>query len=326
MKKWIVVIVLAVVGFSVWFLYFADDGVQLNPISEVVRRELPYEKYSFERMVERKDGVSEIVKEELMEEFDDYSSYLFSFVSEGKRITGQLNVPDGVGPFPVVVMLRGYVDPESYVTGVGTKNAAGYFANKGFLTVAPDFLGYGGSDDPDEDTIGARVRRPATVLDLIVSLDNLTEADTSQLFMWGHSNGGQIALSVLEVLGKRGVVIPTTLWAPVSKPFPYSILYYTDEYDDRGKAIRKVIANFEKDYDVDLFSIDMYFNWLNSPLQIHQGTADDAVPSEWSDEFVELLNEMEKDVDYYVYSGADHNMRPVWDTVVARDLRFYRDN
>ncbi len=149
----------------------------------------------------------------------------------------------------------------------------------------------------------------------------MPNANLEKIFIWGHSNGGQIALSMLEITGKS---FPTTLWAPVSKPFPYSILYYTDEYDDRGRALRKVIAGFEQDYNVDNFSIDQYLDLINAPMQIHQGLNDDAVPFEWSNELIEKLNELEKDVTYYTYPSADHNLRPNWNTVIQRDLIFFQ--
>jgi dipeptidyl aminopeptidase/acylaminoacyl peptidase len=109
----------------------------------------------------------------------------------------------------------------------------------------------------------------------------------------------------------------------VSKPFPYSILYYTDESDDQGKALRKALASFEANYDVFDFSIDNYYDWIGAHLQLHQGTADDAVPVEWSGELVTRLESKGKHLTYYTYPGTDHNLRPSWDTVITRDLKFF---
>jgi len=36
------------------------------------------------------------------------------------------------------------------------------------------------------------------------------------------------------------------LWNPVSKLFPYSILYYTDSFEDKGKALRASLAKLDK--------------------------------------------------------------------------------
>ncbi len=295
----------------------------LNPKGErPVRKEQPYDKYSFERLAQRGGVASKI------EEVGDK----FYYFSEGKRISGQVHRPQ-TEIKGVVIMARGYVEKEVYKTGTGTKNAAAYYAKQGYKTYAPDFSGYGESDPPvgeagpeDENALGARLVKPVEILDLIASLPQ-----DMPIYLWGHSNGGQIMLSVAEILGKRepslqgdsSQVRGVTLWAPVSKPFPYNILYYTDEAEDRGKWLRSEIAKFEKDYDVFDYSIDLYMEWINIPIQIHQGTVDDSVPKKWSDELVTNLEKKEKGVIYYIYPGSDHNLRPGWDAVVERDVTFF---
>jgi dipeptidyl aminopeptidase/acylaminoacyl peptidase len=274
--------------------------------------EKPLEKYSFPELRRQVLQGSEI---EL-----DLDKQLFFYEVEERKISGQIHMPEGEGQFPVVIMIRGYVDREMYQTGVGTSRVAGVLAKNGYITLAPDFLGYGQSDMPPENPLHERFMRPAQILELIASVKNLDKANKERIFMWGHSNGGQIALSVLEISGKK---IPTSLWAPVSKPFPYSILYYTDEFDDLGKALRKVVAGFEAQYEAEEYSIDSYYDWIEAQIQIHQGTADEAVALEWSQELEKRLKELDKDVRLYVYPGADHNLLRGWDEAVGRDLEFF---
>jgi dipeptidyl aminopeptidase/acylaminoacyl peptidase len=102
-------------------------------------------------------------------------------------------------------------------------------------------------------------------------------------------------------------------------------LYYTDESEDGGKALRKVIADFENTYDVFDFSIDKYFNRITAPIQVHQGTADASVPEMWSTNLVKTLEDKQISVNYYIYPGADHNLRPSWDSAVARSLAFFKE-
>ena len=128
-------------------------------------------------------------------------------------------------------------------------------------------------------------------------------------------------MSVLEISQEN---YPTTLWAPVSQFFPYDILYYTDEFDDKGKALRQSLAEFEKDYDVSKYSFDEHLDWIQAPVLIHQGTKDESIPVKWSDNLVARLKKLEKEVGYYLYSGADHNFKGAWQTVVQRDLRFFQ--
>jgi dipeptidyl aminopeptidase/acylaminoacyl peptidase len=283
----------------------------------------PLLKYTFDSLRQSHPSLSPIQLDSILISSPYYTSYLFTFTTEGKRMSGQLNVPTTATPsagFPVIVMIRGFVDPGIYQTGVGTKNAAAYFASHGFATLSPDFLGYGQSDPPAADSIAARLEKPKNVLDLIASIPSLKFINSDRLGLWGHSNGGQIALSVLEITGKP---IPTSLWAPVSKGFPYSILYYTDESDDQGKALRKVLADFEVNYDVFDFSIDRFIGYITAPILVHQGTADDAVPLEWSKALVDAIKVKNQDITLFIYPGADHNLRPAWDTVVARDVDFF---
>lgn len=299
-----------------------------SPISIVKPR--PLDKYTIENLAKADIPAGKIEVGDILDKQPAYTSFLFSLYfsptidsSETKKVTGLLNLPNAAGPFPLIVMLRGYVDQERYITGDGTKKAAEVFAENGFITVAPDFLGYAGSDGEAGNIFEARFQTYVTVLSLIKSLNQIDTWDGKNIFIWSHSNGGQIALTLLEITGRD---FPTTLWAPVSKPFPYSVLYYTDESEDKGKLIRRELAKFEEQYEVELYSLSNYLDKINAPLQIHQGMADDAVPVAWSEELVKQLSSLNLRIDYLKYPDTDHNMKPSWDTAVSHDLRFFRSN
>lgn len=285
--------------------------------------EKPFDKYTVLNLEKYPAKASEIVKEKVLLADPQYTSYLVSFASNGKKVTGMMNVPLGDGPFPAIVMFRGYVDPTIYQTGVGTQRAAEVFAKNGFLTFAPDFFGYGESAKQAEDVLEERFQTYTVALDTLATVLNIEKADPGKVGIWGHSNGGQISLTVLEITQKA---YPTVLWAPVSKPFPYSVLYYTDESEDRGKLLRREIAKFETDYDANLYSITDYFDRIKAPIQLHQGGNDDAVPQKWSDELTKNLEKAKADVTYLTYPGADHNLMPSWNTVVERNIQFYQSH
>lgn len=287
----------------------------------------PLDKYSILNLSETSVKPSEITIEKTISESKNFNSYLFSINldptlkgKDNKKVTGLINLPNKDGKLPIILMLRGFVDQKTYTTGIGTQRAGEYFANNGFITIAPDFLGYGGSDTEASNIFESRFQTYTTSLTVLDSLSSISEWNQTDLFIWGHSNGGQIALTLLEITGKE---IPTVLWAPVSKPFPYSILYYTDESDDLGKLIRKELAGFEENYDVNEFSIHNYLNRIKAPLEIHQGTSDDAVPVTWTNDLVKNLEDLKVDVKYYKYPGADHNLQPNWSLAVQRSLNFF---
>lgn len=334
MKWWwaLFAVVVLVAAASVYWLFGLQSTRVVSPVVEKIL-EKPLDKYTIEKLSQREYD-SEIFLGEAVATTSAYTVYKFHFNSDGKRVTGLAHLPAGrqVFPnqkFPVVVQFRGYVDVETYQPGMGTRRTAEVLARSGFISLAPDFLGYGGSDNPSEDVFEARFETYTAALNLIAAADNGVtlpagrRVSTDNLGLWGHSNGGQIALTVLEISGGN---YPTTLWAPVSKPFPYSILYYTDEADDKGKALRKKLADFERDYDVFLYDTTRYLDRLSAPIQIHQGLADEAAPYRWSRELVENLRKMEKDVVYFEYPGADHNLSGSWDRVVTRDVEFFNQH
>jgi dipeptidyl aminopeptidase/acylaminoacyl peptidase len=297
---------------------FISSQATVSPLSKILEK--PLEKYSILRLSGRKYEGSQIVLDEATATTSAYTVYKFHYLSDGKKVTGVAHLPAGPEPaegFPVIVQFRGYIDREIYKPGDGTRHSAEVYAATGFISLAPDFLGFGGSDKPSTDVFEERFETYTTALNLLASVRTLPMADATKIGIWGHSNGGQIALTVLEIIGKP---VPATLWAPVSKPFPYSILYYTDDFDDHGKALRKKLADFEKDYNVELYSLTNYLDRITGPVQIHQGESDDAVPVSWSDALAKTLK-----APYFTYPGADHDFNSAWKTVVARDISFFTE-
>lgn len=315
----IIPLIAALAGYYVWI---HQEQTVLSPIVKMFEK--PLEKYAIERIGEQTIVPSQIILDEAVATGSAYTAYAFHFMVDGKKVTGLAHLPlrqEELQKVPVIVQFRGYVEREKFTSGEGTRRSAQVFAANGFISLAPDFLGYGGSDMPSIDVFEERFQTYWVGLHLLASIKSLSIADPDRVGVWGHSNGGQIALTILEATKRP---YPTSLWAPVTKPFPYSILYYTDEADDRGKALRKKLAEFEQDYDTDLYSLTTYIDRIQAPIQLHQGGKDDAVPQKWSDEFVESLKKNDRDVQYFIYPEADHNMTPSWSTVVNRDIEFFR--
>ncbi|QQG41344.1 MAG: prolyl oligopeptidase family serine peptidase [Candidatus Woesebacteria bacterium] len=310
-----------------------------NIISEI--RPRPLDKYAFENLSHARVDPSQIEIGRVIKDYPTFTSYEFSFnfdptLTNGpkKKVAGLINVPKDGGPYPVIVMFRGYVDQKQYVIGTGTQHAGEFFAQNGFITIAPDFLGYGNSDSEAGDIFESRFQTYTTALTLLKSMEALKtrslkvesndiDVDTHNIHIWGHSNGGQIALAVLEITGKA---YPTVLWAPNSAKFPYSILYYLDEASDEGKLVITKLADFMNDYDTTKYSIRSYFDKINpdTKMQIHQGLADDAVPVVWTESLVKKLKALKLNISYLKYPGADHNLTPSWQKAAENSVTFFK--
>jgi len=319
-------------------LYIFDGGF-FTKVIKIEQTPKPLLAYTFENLKKTNFPKSSITLGKVVSENDNSVSRIFYYSVPEKpnskvmeKVSGLMNIPKKSGNYPVIVMFRGFVPDDMYKPGIGTQPAASVFVSRGFITMAPDFLGYGESASPSADPFENRFQTYTTALALLSSLPSLNlslkpnylgtiSADLSKIGIWGHSNGGHIALSALAI---SGVTYPTVLWAPVSTSFPYSILYYTDESDDQGKALRQTLSGFEKIYNTDLFSPTNYYNLIKAPIEINQGTADQEVPVWWSDNLVTTLKKDGDSVQYITYPGADHNLLPLgWSDAVLNSIDFY---
>lgn len=337
MRKLLLLCAIFTIAISFYFYFVSRKTSFVNLVKAPVPTEKPLLAYTFEKLKQTRFSKSNIRLDRPYSETADSTSQIFYFETPKSpsdmtmdTVSGLMNIPKKPGVYPVIIMLRGFVPDEMFQPGVGTEHVAEAFSQHGFITLAPDFLGFGQSSPPSKDSFEARFQTYTTSLTLLSSLSTLNDglqasysgtitADLTKVGIWGHSNGGHIALSALALSGVR---YPTVLWAPVSKSFPYSILYYSDEADDHGKALRAVLANFEHDYNADLFSPINYFQWIKAPLSIYQGDIDAEVPQRWSQDLVTILKKEGVDTSYHSYHG-DHNMTPSWSEVVKDSIDFY---
>jgi dienelactone hydrolase len=312
-----------------WILDNTSPGI-ISPLVSSFTKTTPapavnrYAPLTFMALSERKYQ-SEIKLGMATRNEDKYTTFVFTYTSDGKAISGMANIPKGKGPFPVIVLLRGHVDREVYYIGHGTEKQANYYAEHGFLTLAPDFLGYGESDWEDQDILVARFTRPVTVLNLLAGINSLPQADSARIGLWGHSNGGQIALSVLEITGKN---YPTSLWAPVSLGFPESVLVYLGKEEEVGNPVKEKIEEFTgAGNDPKSYSIAEYWDRITSPFIIHQGTADELIETQWTKNLVSNLKKRMLEVNYYEYKAENHNFnlnKTTANILRQRDLEFFK--
>ncbi len=315
-------------GMIVW--YFLNQKPEIvSPLVTSFKKNLPspetdqYSQYSFEILAQKifEPGVIKVGPATRKEK--NFTTHVFTYQSDGKTISGMINVPAGQGKFPVIVLLRGYADQKTYHIGLGTERSANSLAEHGFLTLAPDFLGYGNSDFEDQNILLVRFYRPVEVLNLLASLASLPQADSGKIGLWGHSNGGQIALSILEITGKP---YPTSLWAPVSLGFPESVTVYLGEQEEVGNPVKERVEEFLKDNDPKKFSIAEYFHQIKAPFAVHQGAADELIKVEWTRSLVERLKKQGLAVDFFLYPRENHNFnlyQSTGDLLRQRDLDFF---
>jgi len=241
-----------------------------------------------------------------------YVSHLIEYPSDGLRIRGVMKVPRGTGPFPVVLLNHGYYAVTAYRSGSGTDNAGDFLARAGYLTLASDYRGFGGSEnDASGQNAGHRVEYAVDVLNLLAAVPSVPQADAARVGMWGHSMGGEIGLRVLEA--DRGQRLKGTVFgAPTSGDVRANNRFYA------GGAAPDVAEQIA----FQLSPIN-YISWIDSPVALHQGDRDREVDPQWTVQLRDALQGAGKAVEFFWYPGQDHNWSAGWGEITPRTLAFF---
>lgn len=267
-----------------------------------------------------------------MEQTPNFTRSLFAYRSDGLRITGMLNRPNGNGPFPIVVLVHGYYPLDVYQTGNGTKLAADYLANRGFMTLSPDLRSHAGSDDAPNLFRAGHV---IDVLNLIPLAQKLPDAKPGKIGLWGHSNGGAIAAKVMTVSNQIAAAL---IYSPASLTIAEDYQFRVDRSHDRegapGGRRTNVIDRVEIEFPVkpdeapDLYqrlSPLPYLQYVSAPVQIHWGTADETVPRKWPEDLYNGLKAAGKQVEWFEYAGQPHSFQGQGNQVyLQRMVEFFR--
>ncbi len=244
--------------------------------------------------------------EKTLAQSDPYTSYLISYPSDNLKIYGVMNIPQGEGPFPIIVLNHGYYSPTEFKSGDGTRNIADILVPEGYITLASDYRGHGNSENDSGNRGGHRPEYAIDVLNLIASIKNIPQADTNRIGMWGHSMGGEVSLRTAEVTDKVKAIV---LWAPTS----------ADAADNLGFYGRTNKGSVSINPSLKSVSPINYLTYLTAPISIHQGLEDTEVNPEWSRELNTALKKEGKQVEYFEYEGQDHNFRNLgWDLIAER--------
>jgi dipeptidyl aminopeptidase/acylaminoacyl peptidase len=284
---------------------------------------------------------SPIIIEETLEPGSNYNRYIASYKSEGLKIFALLTVPMGEKPktgWPVVIFNHGYIPPEQYRT---TERYVAYtdaFSRNGYIVFRSDYRGHGSSEGKPE---GAYYSPAYTVdvLNALASIKKYPEADQSRIGMWGHSMGGTVTLRSMVVSKDikagviwAGVVVDyqdlTNNWhhpdiGNTPRPFVPSQREQATRRPGRQQLVQKY-GDFSKNPQFwNSIAPINYVQDLSGPLQLHHGTADEEVPLLFSQRLDEAMKKAGKQVEFYTYDGADHNISQYVDLALERSVEFF---
>jgi uncharacterized protein len=260
------------------------------------------------------------------EEGSNYTAWVIAYQGDGLRLTGLMAVPHGEGPFPVAIFNHGYFPFDEYDTGYDTLREVRYMAQAGYLTLAPDYRNYAGSDEGDY------IFEPGYVHDvrnLIEALKDVAEADSERIGMSGHSMGGGITLqNIVSGADVKAAVLYGTVTAFEDERYQARIQRWSDsggtgsnraiEFSDRYGTPDDVPEIYAR------MSAGNYFDQIEVPVLIHHGDADPTTPIEWAYAIEQGLRDAGIAVEMHVYAGAGHSFQGYYfELMMQRTLEFF---
>jgi uncharacterized protein len=248
-----------------------------------------------------------------------YTSYRISYPADGLRLTGLLHVPNGEGPFPVIIANRGHIDLERYQPGMDSRAFSEYFAPRGYLVVAPDYRGYAGGDSgPNAFYTGYYV----DILALIPMAQALPMARPGKVGMWGHSRGASITVAATTISDQIAAAV---VYAPAPADLAADYERRRRQSSNRPGDDTWPFTPAQNPEAYRRVSPINYLDGVTAPIMLHHGTADTVVDSSASVAIADALRAASKDVTLHLYEGGPHTLSGRQERLYfERTLEFFR--
>lgn len=264
----------------------------------------------------------------LVDVLDDNAAYVrheIRYSSNGLTISGIMNIPKGEGPFPLLVLNHGYIDPKVYTIGRGLKREQDYLARKGFAVLHTDYRKHGASDpSPDvRDTYDAGLEYAMDSINAInaVRADPPPGVDASRVGMMGHSMGGGVSLNIATAY--PDLVSAFVLYAPVNGDAWENYNRWRRDREDSDRTMETLGTRDENWKAWDALSSKTHFSRIKAPILLFQGTNDKDVPVAWSDGLDADLTALKKEHEYVRYDGEAHEFGTQWGDFMAKTAAFF---
>ena len=260
-------------------------------------------------------------------ETDAYTQYFVTYRSGDLTISGILNRPRGRGPFPVLVLGHGYIDPAIYVNGQGLRREQDWLARAGYAVLHTDYRNHAASD---QDPAAERRLRLGYAVDVVnavtaVKRSRLRFLDPERIGLLGRSMGGGVMYTAL--VAQPGLVDAAVVYAPVSSRAGDNFNRWIRDDTDRSGLSRQILRRYGAPEDSPRFwrqaSPATYFDRITEPVLIHHGTADESCPIRWSRQSLRRLQAAGVDAKMFTYPGQPHAFDVAWPQSMRRTVRFF---
>lgn len=223
-----------------------------------------------------------------------------TYLSDGLKINGFVASPKAEGNYPCIIWNRGGVKEYGAFNLVRVAALLGKLASHGYVVIATQYRGNGGSEGREEFG-GAEIN---DVLVLTEVLNEIPNADTSKIGMFGGSRGGMMTYLALTKTSK--IKAAAVLGAPADK---YASI--ADRPSLESSMIELVEGYAEnKTQELNKRSAIKWADQFpkNVPLLIMHGNADWRVKSSQSLALALELDKYRVPYKLIIYEGGDHGL------------------
>jgi dipeptidyl aminopeptidase/acylaminoacyl peptidase len=256
-----------------------------------------------------------------------YTRYFVTYKSGSLTISGIMNVPAGAGPFPVLVLNHGYIDPAVYTNGRGLAREQDYLARRGYVVLHTDYRNHAQSDDDPDSDLRLRLGYTEDVVNAVLAIkgSSLRYLDRERVGLLGRSMGGGVTLNALVV--RPGLVDAAVVYAPVSSDAVDNFNRWIRGQAERRRLAERIIGEYGSPQRNPSFWRNVspvnFFDRVTEPILLHHGTADESCPIEWSHRTLAALQRAHKDAKLFTYPGEPHAFGAAWPTSIRRTADFF---
>lgn len=278
---------------------------------------------------------SDIKIEETLPSGSNYKRYIVSFYSDGLKEFALMTVPNTKKPqngFPVIILNHGYIIPEKYTPDGNYVAHIDALSKAGYIIFKPDYRGNGKSEGKPESSYFSS-NYAIDVLYAISSVKKFPDVNPNKIGIWGHSMGANIALRVSEISPD---IEATVIWGGVVGSYNDILYNWQNRVSYKPNAEDLYLRNLGSQdllskngtplQNPDFWnSIDPTTNlsFINVPIQIHVGLADNQVPPDFSKSLFDKLAVQKKVVGYFEYPGANHDINQSFGLAMQRTIEFF---
>ncbi|MFE7900979.1 alpha/beta hydrolase family protein [Streptomyces sp. NPDC057424] len=274
----------------------------------------PADPVSLQALMGREHTGSSLRLGAVLDRTSAYTRYAVTYEANGLTISGIMNIPEGKGPFPALVLAHGYIDPDVYFSGQGMPREQDRLARSGYVVLHTDYRNHARSDKDPDNNVNLRLGYTEDVIGAALALrdSGRPEIDGDRIGLFGRSMGGGVVYNTLVVA--PGLFDAAVAYAPVSARPEENIDHF--QRPDGDPVVTEIEEKHGTPEENPAFWRGVtpltHADRMTEPLLIQHGTADGTCPLRWSREAATVFEKAGKDVELRTVTGEGHTFGPGW--------------